>query len=120
MNNKEISDHGNKISLGKKVATLTILRSKMITQVFAASNKPAVIYSSNKNLVYSNVNLEDVNHMHSFNSVSFPRSVAILKKDMLTIGSIVDIQLFHIPQYLLGNILIILSSRCASNICHVL
>lgn len=66
----------------------------MTTQVFAASDRPAVITSSNGSLVDSNVNLEDVNHMCSFNSISFPGSVAIVKKDVLIIGSVDDFQLF--------------------------
>jgi hypothetical protein len=47
--------------------------------VFAASDRPTVIYSSNKKLVFSNLNEGEVNYMASFNSSSFPDSLAIAK-----------------------------------------
>jgi DNA damage-binding protein 1 len=47
--------------------------------VFAASDRPTVIYSSNKKLVFSNLNEGEVNYMASFNSAAFPDSLAIAK-----------------------------------------
>jgi DNA damage-binding protein 1 len=40
--------------------TLSTFRSKNTTHVFAASDRPTVIYSSNKKVLYSNVNLREV------------------------------------------------------------
>lgn len=72
----ELSDR-KKISLGTQPIALRTFRSKNATHVFAASDRPTVIYSSNKKLLYSNVNLKEVNHMCPFNSASFPdRSVS--------------------------------------------
>lgn len=99
-----------KISLGTKPITLRTFCSKSTTHVFAASDRPTVIYSSNKKLLYSNVNLKEVNHMCPFNSVSFPDSLAIAKEDLLTIGTIDDIQKLHIRAVHLGE--------HARRICH--
>lgn len=109
MSTGELSDR-KKISLGTKAITLRTFRSKNTTHVFAASDRPTVIYSSNRKLLYSNVNLKEVNHMCPFNSVSFPDSLAIAKEDLLTIGSIDDIQKLHIRAIPLGE--------HARRICH--
>lgn len=85
-----------KLSLGTQPITLRTFRSKNATHVFAASDRPTVIYSSNKKLLYSNVNLKEVNHMCPFNSQSFPESLAVGKEGDLTIGTIDDIQKLHI------------------------
>ncbi|KAL2629921.1 hypothetical protein R1flu_014607 [Riccia fluitans] len=92
-----------KISLGTQPITLRTFRSKNATHVFAASDRPTVIYSSNRKLLYSNVNLKEVNHMCPFNSASFPDSLAIGKEGELTIGTIDDIQKLHIRTVPLGE-----------------
>ncbi|CAA6668092.1 unnamed protein product [Spirodela intermedia] len=61
-----------KVSLGTQPITLRTFSSKDATHVFAASDRPTVIYSSNKKLLYSNVNLKEVSHMCPFNSAAFP------------------------------------------------
>lgn len=61
-----------KVSLGTQPITLRTFSSKSTTHVFAASDRPTVIYSSNKKLLYSNVNLKEVSHMCPFNSAAFP------------------------------------------------
>jgi hypothetical protein len=76
--------------------TLSTFRSKNTTHVFAASDRPTVIYSSNKKVLYSNVNLREVSHMCPFNSAAFPDSLAISVENNLTIGTIDDIQKLHI------------------------
>jgi len=48
------------------------LTDRNTTRVFAALDRPTVIYSSNKKLLYSNVNLKEVSHMCPFNSAAFP------------------------------------------------
>eukprot|EP00850_Spirogloea_muscicola_P009452 SM000053S17409 [mRNA] locus=s53:248703:257116:+ [translate_table: standard] len=92
-----------KISLGTQPITLRTFRSKNATHVFAASDRPTVIYSSNRKLLYSNVNLKEVKHMCPFNSASFPDSLAIGKEGELTIGTIDDIQKLHIRTVPLGE-----------------
>uniref|UniRef100_A0A7N0V492 DNA damage-binding protein 1 n=1 Tax=Kalanchoe fedtschenkoi TaxID=63787 RepID=A0A7N0V492_KALFE len=99
-----------KVSLGTQPITLRTFASKSATHVFAASDRPTVIYSSNKKLLYSNVNLKEVSHMCPFNTAAFPDSLAIAKEGELTIGTIDDIQKLHIRSIPLGE--------HARRICH--
>lgn len=46
-----------RVTLGTQPITLTSFYSHNSNHVFACSDRPTVIYSSNKKLVYSNVNL---------------------------------------------------------------
>ena len=55
-----------------------------------------MIYSNNKKLLFSNVNLKEVTQMCSFNSEGFPDSLAISTETALTIGTIDDIQVASI------------------------
>ena len=48
------------LSLGTKPITLRAFRSSGTSHVFAASDRPTVIHSSNKKLLYSNVNEDEV------------------------------------------------------------
>ena len=48
------------MSLGTKPITLRRFRSGGEGHVFAASDRPTVIYSANKKLLYSNVNEDEV------------------------------------------------------------
>lgn len=105
----ELSDR-KKVSLGTQPITLRTFSSKDTTHVFAASDRPTVIYSSNKKLLYSNVNLKEVSHMCPFNSAAFPDSLAIAKEGELSIGTIDDIQKLHIRSIPLGE--------HARRICH--
>ncbi|CAI5489016.1 unnamed protein product [Closterium sp. Naga37s-1] len=91
----QLSDR-KKVSLGTQPMTLRTFRSRDTTHVFAASDRPTVVHSSNRKLLYSNVNLKEVTHMCSFNCASFPDSLALAKEGDLTIGSIDDIQKLHI------------------------
>lgn len=99
-----------KVSLGTQPIMLRTFSSKDTTHVFAASDRPTVIYSSNKKLLYSNVNLKEVSHMCPFNSAAFPDSLAIAKEGELSIGTIDDIQKLHIRTIPLGE--------HARRICH--
>ncbi|KAJ8762650.1 hypothetical protein K2173_010671 [Erythroxylum novogranatense] len=109
LNTGELTDR-KKVSLGTQPITLRTFSSKNATHVFAASDRPTVIYSSNKKLLYSNVNLKEVSHMCPFNSAAFPESLAIAKEGQLTIGTIDDIQKLHIRSIPLGE--------HARRICH--
>ncbi|RVW98538.1 DNA damage-binding protein 1 [Vitis vinifera] len=77
MSTGELTDR-KKVSLGTQPITLRTFSSKNTTHVFAASDRPTVIYSSNKKLLYSNVNLKEVSHMCPFNSAAFPDSSSII------------------------------------------
>ncbi|CAI0545443.1 unnamed protein product [Linum tenue] len=87
----ELTDR-KKVSLGTQPITLRTFSSKNATHVFAASDRPTVIYSSNKKLLYSNVNLKEVSHI-----------LAIAKEGELTIGTIDEIQKLHIRSIPLGE-----------------
>ena len=92
-----------KLSLGTQPISLRPFRSKATTHVFATSDRPTVIYSANRKLLFSNVNLREVNHMCSFNSASFPDSLAVASEGLLTIGTIDDIQKLHVRTVPLGE-----------------
>ncbi|WOL16215.1 DNA damage-binding protein 1 [Canna indica] len=109
VNTGELSNR-KKVSLGTQPIMLRTFSSKDTTYVFAASDRPTVIYSSNKKLLYSNVNLKEVSHMCPFNSAAFPDSLAIAKEGELSIGTIDDIQKLHIRTIHLGE--------QARRICH--
>ncbi|KAI9321688.1 mono-functional DNA-alkylating methyl methanesulfonate N-term-domain-containing protein [Dichotomocladium elegans] len=84
--------------LGKMPIALGTFSSNDTTHVFAASDKPSVIHSRNQKLIYSNVNLKDVQCVTSFNSLSFPDAVALTTKDGLIIGQMEEIQKLHITK----------------------
>jgi len=60
------------VTLGTQPTMLRTFRSLSTTNVFACSDRPTVIYSSNHKLVFSNVNLKEVNHMCSLNAEAYP------------------------------------------------
>ena len=62
-----------KVPLGTQPTSLSSFSSGDTTQtVFACSDRPTVVYSSNKKLVFSNVNLKEVSHMCSLDSEGYP------------------------------------------------
>jgi DNA damage-binding protein 1 len=61
-----------KVTLGTQPTVLRTFKSLSTTNVFACSDRPTVIYSSNHKLVFSNVNLKEVNHMCPLNSEGYP------------------------------------------------
>ena len=91
-----------KLSIGTQPISLQTFKSHTTTSVFAASDRPTVIYSNNKKLIYSNVNLHEVLHVCPFSCYAFPDSLALASEGELTIGSIDDIQKLHIKTIPLG------------------
>jgi len=91
------------LSLGTKPITLRTFVSNGTRHVFAASDRPTVIYYSNKKLLYSNLNENEVNFMTSFNSAGFPNSLAIATESSMTVGTIDEIQKLHIRTVPLGE-----------------
>ena len=61
-----------KVVLGTQPTTLRRFRSLSSTNVFACSDRPTVIYSSNHKLVFSKVNLREVTHMCPLNAEAYP------------------------------------------------
>ncbi|KAF8930905.1 DNA damage-binding protein 1a [Dissophora ornata] len=72
------------------------------SHIFACSDRPTVIYSSNRKLLYSNVNLKQVATVASFNCEAFPNALAIVGSDdegVLRIGSIDEFQELHVQSF---------------------
>jgi len=92
-----------KLSLGTKPVTLHAFSSNGIDYVFAASDRPSVIYYSNKKLLYSNLNQNEVNCMTSFNFRNSLDTLAIATDGCLMIGNIDDVQKLHIRTVPLGE-----------------
>lgn len=61
-----------KVILGTQPTILQMFRSMSTSNVFACSDRPTVIYSSNHKLVFSNVNLKEVGYMCPLNSEGYP------------------------------------------------
>lgn len=120
------------VTLGTQPTVLRTFRSLSTTNVFACSDRPTVIYSSNHKLVFSNVNLKEVNHMCSLNAEAYPDryvlklveyfeinvtfvavsgvliwqncfSLALATDSTVTIGTIDEIQKLHIRTVPLGE-----------------
>jgi DNA damage-binding protein 1 len=86
-----------KVSLGSQPVMLSQFHSKGVVNVFACCDRPTVVYSGAPGkLLYSNVNLTEVNVMASFHSESFPECLALASGTQLTIGTIDDIQKLHV------------------------
>jgi DNA damage-binding protein 1 len=92
-----------KVTLGTQPTILRPFRSMSTSNVFACSDRPTVIYSSNHKLVFSNVNLKEVNYMCPLNSEGYPDSLALVSENTLTIGTIDEIQKLHIRTVPLGE-----------------
>lgn len=94
----ELTDR-RKIVLGTQP---TILRkfhsakSVSSTNIFACSDRPSVISSMNQKLVYSSVNLKQVDFMCELNTSAYPNSLALLTAGTLRIGTMDSIQKLHI------------------------
>ncbi|XP_064399977.1 DNA damage-binding protein 1-like isoform X3 [Halichondria panicea] len=94
-----------KVVLGTKPVTLKTFKSSdsHVTNVFACSNHPTIIYSNNQKLLFSNVNLKEVNYLCSLSSEAFQDCLAVVDDTTLTIGSVDDIQMLHIQSIPLGE-----------------
>ncbi|GLE04253.1 hypothetical protein PINS_up013164 [Pythium insidiosum] len=85
-----------RVSLGSQPISLSLFRSKDTTHVFASCDRPTVIYSNNNKLLFSNVNTKEVSVMCPFNPEAFPECLALASEELLTIGTVDDIQKLHI------------------------
>ncbi|CAG0918721.1 unnamed protein product [Notodromas monacha] len=92
-----------RVTLGTQPTILKKFRSGPNVSVFACSDRPTVIYSSNHKLVFSNVNLKEVTQMCPLNSEAYPKSLALASSNNLLIGTIDKIQKLHIRTVPLGE-----------------
>lgn len=85
-----------KVTLGTYETILRPFRSQSTTSIFACSDRPTVIYSSNNKLVFSNVNLKEVNFMCSLDTDCYSDSLALVSDTDMLFGTIDEIQKLHI------------------------
>ena len=105
-NNDEVSVcNRKKVSLGTQAIALnTFYSSEGKLCIFAASDRPSVVYSSNGKIAYSNVNFSgDVTYACSFNCELFPDCLALALNDSLMIGTIDEFQKLHVQTFHLGE-----------------
>ncbi len=91
------------VSLGTQPVTLKLFKSQHSMHVFAGSDRPTIIYSNSKKLVYANVNLNEILHVAPFNCAAFPDALALASGEHLMIGAVDDIQKLHIRMVPLGE-----------------
>jgi len=92
-----------KVILGTQPTVLRKFRTGAVSNVFACSDRPTVVYSSNQKLVFSNVNLKEVKHMCPLNTEAYKDSLALATDTTVTIGTIDEIQKLHIRSVPLGE-----------------
>jgi len=92
-----------KVILGTQPTVLRKFKTQATTNVFVCSDRPTVIYSSNKKLVFANVNLKEVKHMCSLNTSEYRHCLALTSESTITIGTIDAIQKLHIRSVPLGE-----------------
>jgi len=85
-----------KVTLGTYETILKPFRSQSTTSIFACSDRPTVIYSSNNKLVFSNVNLKEVNCMCPLDTNCYSDSLALVSDSDILFGTIDEIQKLHI------------------------
>ncbi|CAI8053753.1 DNA damage-binding protein 1 [Geodia barretti] len=88
--------NGKKVVLGTKPIVLRQFVSGDAHHVFACSNHPTIIHWNNHKLLFSNVNLKEVNYICTLNSDSFRDCLALVDDNTLTIGSLDQLQMLHI------------------------
>jgi len=92
-----------KVALGTQPISLAVFRNNGSNCVFAASDRPSVIYSTNEKLLFANVNVGEVTLASPFHSELFPDCLALASEGSLTIGTIDDIQKLHVRTVPLGE-----------------
>ncbi|KAI0567462.1 Mono-functional DNA-alkylating methyl methanesulfonate [Gracilaria domingensis] len=94
-----------KLSVGTQPAQLSVFRSRGANHVFAACDRPTVVYSTTGGgkLLVSNVNLQEVTRVCGFDTEAFPDSLAIATENGLHLGEVDEIQKLHITSVPLGE-----------------
>lgn len=94
----DIVSERRKLSVGTKPADLNIFKSKGSDHIFAACDRPTVIYSATGGgkLLVSNVNLQEVRRVCGFDTQAFPDCLAIATESGLHLGAVDEIQKLHI------------------------
>ncbi len=102
---KPIVGDGRKLNVGTQPANLSIFRSRGSNHVFAACDRPTVVYAATGvgKLLLSNVNLQGVTRVCSFHTVHFPDCLAIALENSFQLGAVDEIQKLHINKVPLGD-----------------
>lgn len=85
-----------KLAIGTKSINLRSFVTGAIRHVFAACDRPTVIYNQNGKLMFSNLNESEVDYIAGFSTQNFPESLAIVKSGSLVIGMMDQIQRLHV------------------------
>ena len=91
------------IAVGTQPISLRTFRSKKTQHVFAASDRPVVIYSNNGKIHYSSVNRNDISVVCPFSSEDFEDCLAVASDSQMAICAMDEIQKLHIRQIPLGE-----------------
>lgn len=97
--------HGEpkKSSVGTRPPSLHRVRNKMKQHLFVCSDRPVIIFSSSKKLVFSNVNVKVVDTVCSLNSNSFRDCLVITDGCSMVFGTVDDIQKIHVRSIPMGE-----------------
>ncbi|CAD5219378.1 unnamed protein product [Bursaphelenchus okinawaensis] len=101
-NNGQVIDV-KKATLGTRPPKLRKFYARGTVNVFVCSDRPAVIYSSNQKLIFSNVNIKLITQMCPLNAEFYQNSLVLTDGFRLFIGVIDDIQKLHIRSVPLGE-----------------
>ena len=93
-----------RLVLGARPLSLAPFRaSDGSTAIFAAGDRPAVLYGGRGSLLCANVNCGEVGAMCPFHCEAFPHSIALRSGESLVVGAIDDIQRLHVSTVPLGE-----------------
>lgn len=100
-----IVGEGRKLNVGTQPANLSTFRSRGSTHVFAACDRPTVVYAATgvNKLLLSNVNLQGVTRVCSFHTEFFPDCLAIALENSFQLGAVDEIQKLHMNKVPLGD-----------------
>ncbi len=88
-----------RVPLGTTPLQLSVFSANSKRHVMASCDRPTVVSSSNRRLLYSSLNTAEIAHAAQFNSESFPECLALATQDSFVIGSLDDILKLHVHKY---------------------
>jgi DNA damage-binding protein 1 len=95
-------DERKQVVLGTRPVQLTQFNVNGKRHVFAALDRPAVVYAADDGhakLRFANVDLRDVGSMCALNTAAFADSLCVADEQALTIGTVDDVQRLHVRTY---------------------
>lgn len=97
--------HGEakKSSVGTRPPSLHRVRNKNRQHLFVCSDRPVIIFSSSKKLVFSNVNVKVVNTVCSLSSSAYRDCLVISDGNSMVFGTVDDIQKIHVRSIPMGE-----------------